>query len=176
MKRRTLVLGATAGTGLVAGVSTALWRSRPTGVDTETSHPVDVWSLSFSGVDGAPMPMARLHGKALLLNFWATWCAPCATEMPLLDALARTAADRGWNVLALAVDSAEPVRRFLAERALSLPVALAGADGLALSRSLGNSLGALPFTAAFAANGELVQRKLGVLDKPWLERWAARTG
>ena len=79
-------------------------------------------------------------------------------------------------MLALAVDSAEPVRRFLAERALSLPVALAGADGLALSRSLGNSLGALPFTAAFAANGELVQRKLGVLDKPWLERWAARTG
>jgi thiol-disulfide isomerase/thioredoxin len=117
------------------------------------------------------VPMARLRGKALLLNFWATWCAPCATEMPLLDAFARTAPGRGWNVLALAVDSADPVRRFLAERALSLPVALAGADGLDLSRSLGNNVGALPFTVAFDTAGTPLQHRLGALDRAWLERW-----
>jgi hypothetical protein len=77
-------------------------------------------------------------------------------------------------VLALAVDSAEPVRRFLSEHALLLPVALAGADGLDLSRRLGNSVGALPFTAAFAANGKLAQSRLGAVDEPWLERWVGR--
>jgi thiol-disulfide isomerase/thioredoxin len=171
VKRRTLVVGVAAGAGVVAGASTSLWRSQRGGADAKTDPPVDIWSLSFSSVDGVPMPMARLRGKALLVNFWATWCAPCATEMPLLDAFARSELSRGWNVLALAVDSADPVRRFLAERALSLPVALAGADGLDLSRSLGNSVGGLPFTVVFAANGEPKQRKLGALDAHLLERW-----
>lgn len=169
MKRRTVVVGALAATGLAAGVSAALWRGRSDGADRGEAP--DVWSMSFSTVDGAALPMARLRSKALLLNFWATWCAPCATEMPLLDAFAKSSGGQGWNVLALAVDSADPVRRFLAERALSLPVALAGAEGLDLSRSLGNSVGALPFTVAFAAGGEPRQRKLGALTAPLLDSW-----
>jgi thiol-disulfide isomerase/thioredoxin len=171
VKRRTLVVGGVAAVGAVAGVSAALWRSRVGSAAIADAAPVDLWSLSFAGVDGVPMPMARLRGRALLLNFWATWCAPCASEMPLLDAFARTASGRGWNVLALAVDSADPVRRFLAERALSLPVALAGADGLDLSRRLGNNVGALPFTVAFDAGGKALQRHLGALDSRWLESW-----
>jgi thiol-disulfide isomerase/thioredoxin len=172
VRRRRFVIGAAAAAGAVAGISAALWRSRPNVPVDADPAPVDLWSLSFVGVDGAQVPMARLRGKALLLNFWATWCAPCATEMPLLDAFARTASGRGWNVLALAVDSAEPVRRFLAERALSLPVALAGAEGLDLSRSLGNNVGALPFTVAFDAGGAPLQHRLGALDSGWLDRWA----
>jgi thiol-disulfide isomerase/thioredoxin len=168
VRRRALIVGAVAGGGALAGASVAIWRSRP---GADGTSPIDVWSLTFAGVEGSPVPMARLRGKALLLNFWATWCAPCATEMPLLDAFARTARDRGWNVLALAVDAADPVRRFLAERALSLPVALAGEEGLDLSRSLGNSAGALPFTVAFSADGVPMQRRLGALDAQMLETW-----
>lgn len=169
MKRRTVVFGSLAAVGLTAGVATAVWRGRQ-----ERAHPpeaADIWSMSFSTVDGVAMPMARLRGKSLLVNFWATWCAPCASEMPLLDTFAKSAASRGWNVLALAVDSADPVRRFLAERALSLPVALAGAAGLDLSRSLGNSVGALPFTVALGADGTVIRRKLGALDAGLLEAW-----
>ena len=162
-----LTAGALAGLG---GVATSLWRGRD-----EAAPATAFWALSFPGIDGRPASMAARRGKPLLLNFWATWCEPCAIEMPLLDAFARRAAPHGWNVLALAVDSAEPVHRFLTERALSLPVALAGAAGINLSRRLGNNVGALPFTVTFAANGEIRERKLGRLDEALLEHWLRET-
>jgi len=166
MNRRVWT-GVAAGTlAGIAGVGTSLWRHR-----AENAPAPDIWGLSFPAIDGRTASMAARRGKPLLLNFWATWCAPCAIEMPLLDVFSREAAPRGWSVLALAVDSAEPVHRFLTERALSLPVALAGPGGIELSRRLGNSVGALPFTVAFGANGEVRDRKLGRLDEAILERW-----
>ncbi len=80
---------------------------------------------------------------------------------------------RGWQVLALAVDQADPVRRFIAERTLTLPVAIAGAIGLDLSRQLGNVSGGLPFTAAFDSTGAAVQRRLGTVSRELLAGWKA---
>ena len=132
----------------------------------------DVWSLSFERLDGTQLAMRSLRGKPLLLNFWATWCAPCVTELPLLDAFSRQHAGR-WQVLGLAVDRPDPVRRFAAERALHLPIALAGMEGLDLSRGLGNKVGALPFSVAFDSGGRIAERKLGVLDAELLREWSA---
>jgi thiol-disulfide isomerase/thioredoxin len=129
--------------------------------------------MTFATLDGSSLAIGALRGRRLLINFWATWCPPCVTEMPLLDAFARNQAEAGWSVLALAVDGAEPVRRFIAERSLKLPVALAGDDGLDLSRRLGNVAGGLPFSVAFDRQGAPVQRKLGAVDAPLLQAWAA---
>lgn len=173
MRRRTLVAAAVAGGGAALGIGAALWPARQRAASVDVERPIDLWALSFASVDGPPLSMVTLRGRPLLLNFWATWCVPCATEMPLLDSFAHAVSSRGWNVLALAIDSAEPVRGFLAKRRLTLPVALAGAQGLDLSRSLGNTIGALPFTVAFAANGAVTQRKLGPVDRPLLDSWTA---
>ena len=171
MKRRALVLGAVAVAAVAAGTGTALWRARRTEEGGATG--ADVWDLSFVTVDGPPLAMSTLRGKPLVLNFWATWCVPCVTEMPILDAFARAQAKAGWNVLALAVDSADPVRRFTAERGLRLPVALAGEDGLDLARRLGNTVGGLPFTVLFDAAGVPRQRKFGAVDTHLLDDWVA---
>lgn len=171
MKRRTVVLGAMSAAAVATGVGTALWRARPDDAGREEAP--DVWTLSFATVDGPPLPMSGLRGKRVLVNFWATWCPPCVTEMPLLDRFARDQSSAGWSVLALAIDGAEPVRRFIAERGLKLPVALAGQDGVDLSRRLGNSAGGLPFSVAFDLGGVAAQRKLGALDSDLLQSWVA---
>jgi thiol-disulfide isomerase/thioredoxin len=174
VNRRLIVL---AGAGLAAaaiGAGTAWRHARHDAEDAGAPEvSIDIWTLEFTSVEGAPIKMASWRGRPLLLNFWATWCAPCVVEMPLLDRFAREQPPRGWQVLALAVDQPDPVRRFIAERNLRLPTALAGAIGLDLSRHLGNGGGGLPFTVAFDSTGAAIQRRLGAVSADLLARWKA---
>ncbi len=172
MKRRVVVMASVAGAALVAGAGSALWQRRRAD-RAEEPNSGGIWSQSFESLTGAPLAMSDLGGRPLLLNFWATWCPPCVSEMPLLDAFARKQANR-WQVLALAIDKKEPVRRFLTERNLSLSVAFAATIGIDLSRSLGNRLGTLPFTAVFAANGTVAATQLGPLHSELLADWVGR--
>jgi len=176
MNRRLVVL---AGAGLAAaaiGAGTAWRQARRDGEDAGAPEvSIDLWGLEFQSLEGAPVRMSGWRGRPLLLNFWATWCGPCVVEMPLLDRFAREQPPTGWRVLALAVDQPDPVRRFIAERTLTLPVAIAGAIGLDLSRHLGNRGGGLPFTAAFDSTGAAVQRRLGVVSAALLAGWKEST-
>jgi thiol-disulfide isomerase/thioredoxin len=61
-------------------------------------------AVSFSGVDGTPKTLADFSGRVVLLNLWATWCAPCVKEMPALDRLQASFADSPFTVVALSVD------------------------------------------------------------------------
>lgn len=185
MKRRPLIVGG-ATAAVVAGLATAWWQDAPReekaagpeggpgagGEDKAAAGRIDVWSLAFLTPNGDTLSMNALRGRPLLLNFWATWCGPCVTEMPLLDRFAQARAAAGWQVLALAIDEAEPVRRFLAEHALHLSVGLAGTPGLALSRALGNDRGGLPFTVAFGREGRAAASKVGAVSAELLEVWA----
>ena len=174
MNRRSVaMLGAAAFVAAVGGVALRHWRIRREDEEAdELAAPLDVWSLAFQDVDGNPVAMAALRGRPLLLNFWATWCGPCVVEMPILDRFARERAADRWQVLALAIDQPDPVRRFIAERTLRLPVAIAGGIGLELSRQLGNRNGGLPFTAAFDSAGRKTHGHLGAVDNGLLADWA----
>jgi thiol-disulfide isomerase/thioredoxin len=163
MNRRHLVVGGVSAAAVAAGAGVALWRRRRSEVTA------DLWDSDFPTPDGATLSMDSLRGKPLLLNFWATWCPPCIHEMPLLDAFAT--AHPGWNVLALAVDAADPVRRFMSERRLRLAVALAPDVGLELGHRLGNVAGGLPFSVAFQSSGAVAHRKLGTVDDTLLKSW-----
>ncbi len=79
--------------------------------------PQDLSALSFNGPDGQPMTLADLGGKTLLVNLWATWCAPCRAEMPALDALQAELGGEDFEVVAINVDTGgdEKPRKFLDE-------------------------------------------------------------
>jgi thiol-disulfide isomerase/thioredoxin len=69
--------------------------------------PQSLRSLAFNGPDGKPMTIADHAGKTMLLNLWATWCAPCRAEMPALDVLQKQKGSDAFEVVAINVDTGD---------------------------------------------------------------------
>ncbi len=136
----------------------------------------DLWSLRFERPAGGELVMAELRGKPVLVNFWATWCAPCIAEMPMLDQFQRDHAAQGWRVVGLAVDNPEPVRDFVKRRNLEFAIGILGFAGSELARELGNNSGALPFSVVFDRQGQPRHRKLGALKPEDLTSWVKSVG
>lgn len=168
---RRVWLGVAAGAATL-GVAGGWWYHRPT-TDSAEDALHALWAQTFSGPQGEPVSMAAFRGRKLVINFWATWCPPCVEELPMLHAFHLAQQAKGWTVLGLAVDRVEPVQRFLTRQPLAFPVAVLGAQGLAVSQSLGNAAGSLPYTAVVGAGGQWVQRKLGRVNANDLAAWAA---
>ncbi len=157
-----------AATAAAAGVGWSIWRQRA----TDSSVDEAFWRSSFETPDGSRLVLAELRDQPLVLNFWAPWCPPCVREMPALDRFAREFAPRGWRVIGLAVDKAQPVRDFLARSPVSYAIGLTGFEGIELSRQLGNLSGGLPFTVLFGRHGALLQRHMGETTYDQLAQWA----
>ena len=171
-RRQTLATGAVAAVAAAGGAGWAWWRTRsgPALSDAEQS----LWAQRFDQPSGGELAMGPLRGKPLVLNFWATWCAPCVKEMPMLDAFQREHQAQGWQVVGLAVDGPTPVREFLTKVPVAFPIGLAGFTGVDLAKSLGNERGGLPFTAVFDRRGAVSFRKLGTITPEDLSAWVKK--
>ena len=170
--RRQWMVGAVAVGAAAAGAGWAWWRHSLGEVDSAANEAL--WSQEFPGLPGqAPIKMQALRGQPLLLNFWATWCPPCVEELPMLNAFYQAQRAKGWTVLGLAVDKEAAVSSFLQRMPLTFPIAIAGMQGAALSKELGNSAGGLPFTVLFDRHGAVQHRKMGQLHASDLQNWAS---
>ena len=166
-RRRALVFAGVGLAAAAAGIGAAAWRKRQQASAADDS----LWSQRFERPEGGELALGAFRQQPLLLNFWATWCPPCVSELPLLDRFHRARSGSGWQVIGLAVDKLVPVRDFLRQHPIGFPVGLAGLDGIELARQLGNGGGALPFTAVFDRSGKIVRRKLGVIEPADLLEW-----
>ena len=169
--RRRLVFGGAAAVAGLAGAGLAWWRYQPHSMVPQVE--AGLWAAEFAGLQDKPLAMQSLRGKPLLLNFWATWCPPCVEELPLLSAFYQENSSKGWQVLGLAVDQLDPVKRFLAKAPVSFPVAMAGVSGMELVKSLGNLSGGLPFTVVLGSDGLVLHRKMGKVSPEDLRAWVA---
>ena len=102
---------------VVTGERTASPEARPRTVVGWASAPQPLPEIRFQDSDGRPYTLSNFRGKVVLLNVWATWCAPCRKEMPALDRLQQTLGGPDFQVVALSIDGggAAPVRRFYEE-------------------------------------------------------------
>ena len=107
--------------------------------------------------------LAQWKGKVVVVNFWATWCAPCREEMPEFVKAQTEFGARGLQFVGVAVDQPEKTREFAKEIGLNYPVLVGGFGAMELSKTLGNSVMALPFTVVVNRKGEVAYAHLGVL-------------
>jgi len=161
---------------LAAGLG-ASWLSRPAAPIAEPAVQT-LWSQQWPGPDGQPKPLETLRGQITVVNFWATWCAPCVEEMPALSALYQQMSPQinqqnqqtsgsprpRIEFIGVAIDRADQVAEFARRSPVSYPLVVAGAAGSELGRALGNEAGALPFIAVIDSNGRVVERTLGIVD------------
>jgi thiol-disulfide isomerase/thioredoxin len=180
MNRRAALYASAAVAAAISGAGVAWWKASrgeakvQSGISATDSAGQDAfWNLAFETPDGKVLAMNSFRGKALLVNFWATWCPPCIEELPLIDSFYSLHKSR-LQVLGLAVDQPSAVRKWLAAKPLAFPVGMAGLNGTQLSRELGNQAGSLPFSVFFRQDGVLQQKKTGKLAEEDLSAWTQK--
>ena len=128
--------------------------------------PARLPDFSLNDLSGKPTSIAAWGGKSLVINFWATWCAPCRREIPLLKTLAADWAGRDLTVVGIAVDYADKVRQFAAQFKIDYPVLIGEEDALDAAAKFGMDSPALPFTVFTDRRGEVVALFVGELHRP----------
>jgi len=130
-------------------------------------HPVVPPTLpdfSLNDLSGKSTSIAAWSGKSLVINFWATWCAPCRREIPLLKTVAADWAGRDLTVIGIAVDYADKVREFAGRFKIDYPLLIGEDQGLAAAQQFGMEP-VLPFSVFADARGQIVAIKIGELHR-----------
>jgi len=101
--------------------------------------------------------------RALIVNFWATWCAPCRREIPLLQQLQRDHADEGFQVIGIAVDFRDKVLAYADEMQIEYPLLIGEQEALDAAAAFGVPTVGMPFTVFSDRQGRIVTAHLGEL-------------
>lgn len=168
-RREALILGAAGVAAAAAGflVGPMLLRSTAGegGARSTKGANAELRLATFVDLAGKRRKLDEWQGRILICNFWATWCAPCREEIPLLMAARERYAPAGVEIVGIAIDNAAKVRDFTASLKISYPILLAEADGLDLMRKLGNTVGGLPYTVVADRHGDVLHQKLGAFHQ-----------
>lgn len=133
--------------------------------------------FSLPDLGGASRSISEWNGKIILINFWASWCPPCVREIPAFESVYQSYRDRDVVVVGVAMDDVDNIERFLNDVSVSYPQLHGQLEVSDLMKTLGNKIGALPYTiaidrggniAAVAPQGELDYQQIEGLITPLL--------
>jgi peroxiredoxin len=121
------------------------------------------FNLELHDVHGSTHRLSDLRGKWVLINFWASWCAPCMDELPLLVDAQKRYGMHGLQILGPALDDAESVAPVIARLGINYPVSadFSGAD--TAMQAFGNEKSALPYSVLIDPQGRIDKLMLGAL-------------
>lgn len=125
-------------------------------------------ALSLNDLEGKPQDLAQWRGRWLLLNFWASWCAPCMDELPHLVEAQSLYATRGLQIVGPALDDADAVKPLITRFRINYPVLPDYIGGDQAMSLLGNAQAALPYSVLVDPQGRIVETVLGGLEREQL--------
>lgn len=168
MKKEIWLLGIVAVLCGALGIYFGLqkWQPKPPSAGAESRF----FSHSLTDVNNKSTKMSEWQGKLLLVNFWATWCAPCVEEMPELSELQSSQQFKNLQIIGIGIDSAANIQEFAGKYKIHYPLYVAGMNGIELSRQLGNQQGGLPFTLLIGPDGQVKKTYLGRLNMDVLRK------
>ena len=137
---------------------------------TEATADAPVYpSFALADLDGNKRHFSEWSGKHRLLNFWATWCAPCRREIPLLKTFQDEHGENGFVVIGIAVDFPDQVAAYAEEAQFNYPILVGQEDAMAVAETSGVEFIGMPFTMIVAADGELINTHIGEIMDSHLE-------
>ena len=163
-KREVLVLG---GVGLAAAVAGAFLGPMALQVGSGAS---ELLSASFPDAAGRPQRLNQWLGKPLVLNFWATWCAPCREEVPLLVEFHGRYAPKGVELVGICADQVVKMLEFASDYRIGYVLLVADASVFTLLRKIGDPAGALPYSVVVDRKGTVAYRRAGAFRSGELEK------
>ena len=120
--------------------------------------------ITLADRDGKPTKLASFGGRPLMVNFWATWCAPCRREIPLLNKIRTQRQAQNAEIVGIAVDFRDEVLKFVAKVPLSYPLLIGEEDGLAAAEAFGMGM-AFPFSVFVDSQNRILTVKIGELHE-----------
>ena len=153
---------------LVAGAITSRWIYK-TGLASDPAIKA-FFANPWQTPDGKLVDTEKWRGKVLVVNFWASWCPPCVEEMPTLDKLQGEFKSQNVLFVGIGIDSPSNIREFLEKTPVSYPIVIGGLEGSNISKQMGNSQGALPYTIVINAQGKATSSKLGKISEEELRK------
>ena len=162
-RRQLIIIVAISLLALLGGVLTSQWVYK-TGLASDPAVKAFL-ANSWQTPDGKTVETQKWQGKVLVVNFWASWCPPCVEEMPALDKLQQEFLQQNVLFVGIGIDSPSNIREFLSKTPVSYPIVIGGLEGSNLSKQMGNSQGALPYTIIINAKGKASYSKLGKISE-----------
>jgi thiol-disulfide isomerase/thioredoxin len=128
-----------------------------------------VFAARLTDLQGGAPTLEQWRGRVVVVNFWATWCAPCREEIPGFVRLQERYGARGLQFVGIAFDQPDKVTEFAREFRMNYPLLVGGVETMELLREAGNRAGVLPYTLVIDRRGNVVSREPGGVKEAKLE-------
>lgn len=173
MDKKLVMVGAVAifAVGMIAGNYAIQGFLKPPEPSAETKSLIgtSVPDFTLLALDGVRENNKQWLGKVQIINFWATWCAPCKDEIPELIALQEKYGGQGLQTIGISIDSKkEEVVEYAKQAQINYPL-LHGRDAMDVGFILGNDAGIIPYTVIIDRSGKISLIKYGRAKREDLE-------
>lgn len=157
-------------TAFVVGIAYNSARVEPAG-DAAALLSAKLLEISKVEQTNSEVTVESKLSKLTLVNFWASWCAPCRQEMPIFETMYRANKNAGFQIVGVAIDSPSKAQPMLDSMDISYPILYAEQTGMTIMEAVGNPQGLLPYSLLLDDNGRVLEQVLGRIHEEQIQGW-----